>query len=104
MQVLNEIANVARRAGLRTILAGNSLRVDAMFTGAPAGMPRIMAEEPIDRLAADVEGGLAIVRDDGLSVSLYYAGQVWRHGAGQPVRREYPYTVLTAKGLAQNDI
>ncbi len=34
-----------------------------------------MAREPLDSVAADVGGGLAIVRDDGFSVDLYYAGQ-----------------------------
>jgi uncharacterized protein with beta-barrel porin domain len=63
------------RAGLRAILTGEAPEVDAMFAGAPSGTAHIVAKEPVDRLAADVQGGLAIVRDDGLSVNVYYAGQ-----------------------------
>jgi hypothetical protein len=63
------------RGGLQAIFAGRAPEVDAMFAGAPASVPAIVASEALDRIAADVGGGIAILRDDGLSINAYYAGQ-----------------------------
>ena len=63
------------RVGVTRLLAGQTPHVDASFAGAPAGTPYVIGQEPLDRSAADLQGGVTVARPDGFSLNLYYAGQ-----------------------------